>query len=352
MVLYPKFLIPGGIIYIMKQKRSTIKQVAEKAGVSPATISRYLNNSRSFPDDVTRRIKEAIESLHYAPNANARSLKQNKTRIIGMIIPDMVVYIYICKIIEHILYDHHYSLMIATSDYDSQKEGQLLQKFFQQGVDGILLASCGQNNEHISFIKDQGIPIVLFDRFLQNLPDMNYVLEKGVECIQKITEYAISQGHRKIAYMQGPSNELVSTERFDEFRRILQKHGIHENPRFYYKHVMTQEQIREASNDIIDHISEVSIVITTNAKQIKYFVMTANERGIKIPDDISITGFGLDEYRTLFPYPITCIIQNHVEIGRQCAKMMLELINDEEPQERIVMIDSDFFIGDSIRRLC
>ena len=337
---------------MMKQKRSTIKQVAEKAGVSPATISRYLNNSRSFPDDVKERISNAIKDLHYAPNASARSLKQNKTQIIGMIIPDMVVYTHICKIIEHILYDHHYSLMIATSDYDSQKEYQLLQKLFQQGVDGILLASCGQNNEYISFIRDQGVPILLFDRYLSTLPDMNYVLEKGVECVRKFTEYAISQGHRKMAYLQGPSNELVSTERFDEFRRILGAHGIPENPRFYYKQVMTQEEIKKASNDILDHLDEVTIVITTNAKQIKHFVMTANERGIRIPDDISITGFGLDEYRTLFPYPMTCIIQNHREIGKQCAKMMLELIDDEAPQPKKILIDSDFFIGSSVKRLC
>ena len=115
---------------------------------------------------------------------------------------------------------------------------------------------------------------------------------------------------------------------------------------------MTQEEIKKASNDILDHLDEVTIVITTNAKQIKHFVMTANERGIRIPDDISITGFGLDEYRTLFPYPMTCIIQNHREIGKQCAKMMLELIDDEAPQPKKILIDSDFFIGSSVKRLC
>ena len=332
----------------MNQKRSTIKQVAEKAGVSTATVSRYLNNSRNFSDDIKGKINDAIKSLHYAPNANARSLKKNKTNVIGMIIPDLVVYSHICKVIEKILCDNDYSLIIATSNFDSKMENTLLQRLFQQHVDGILLASCGGNDEYIKFIEEQYIPIVLFDRILPELSDMNYVLEKGIECIRKITEYAIGQGHRKFAYLMGPQKETVSSERFDEFIRILEANSIERNYRFYYPDVLSQEQIKEASNDILDHIDEVSIVVTTNAKQIKYFIMTAHERGMEIPNDISITGFGLDEYKTLFSCSISCIIQNHVEIGRQCATMMLDLINNPSRQSKKILIDCEFFIGNSV----
>ena len=341
-----------GLVYYqkgMKQKRCTIKQVAEEAGVSTATVSRYLNNSRQFPEDVKDRIRNAIDALHYAPNANARSLKKNETRVIGMIIPDMIVYNYICKTIEQILCDNDYSLIIATSNFEPRREAILLQRLFQQHVDGILLASCGQNDDYIRFIENQGVPIVLFDRILPTLPDMNYVLEKGVECIRKVTEYAISQGHRSFAYLQGPADAPVSQERFEEFLRILQNHGISPNHRFYYPDMLSQEDIRDASNDIIDHLDEVTIVITTNAKQIKHFIMTAHERGFEIPDDISITGFGLDEYKTLFSRPITCIIQNHAEIGEQCANMMLGLVNNNILSHNKILVDSEFFIGKSVR---
>ena len=335
----------------MNQKRSTIKQVAHEAGVSTATVSRYLNKSRNFPEDVKERIKNAINTLHYTPNANARSLKKNETRVIGMIIPDLIVYNFICKTIEQILCDNDYSLIIATSNFDPKRENILLHRLFQQHVDGILLASCGQNDEYIKFIEYQEVPIVLFDRVIPSLPDMNYILEKGVECIRKLTEYAISQGHRKFAYLLGPEGAPVSQERFDEFLRILDKHGIEPDYRFYYPNSLSQEEIREASNDILDHIDEITVVITTNAKQIKHFIMTAHERGFEIPDDISITGFGLDEYKTLFSCPISCIIQNHVEIGAQCAKRMLDLINHKTIHSKRILIDSEFFIGKSVKRI-
>ena len=131
------FMFIIGLVYYqkgMKQKRCTIKQVAEEAGVSTATVSRYLNNSRQFPEDVKDRIRNAIDALHYAPNANARSLKKNETRVIGMIIPDMIVYNYICKTIEQILCDNDYSLIIATSNFEPRREAILLQRLFQQQV--------------------------------------------------------------------------------------------------------------------------------------------------------------------------------------------------------------------------
>lgn len=336
----------------MKGNSVTIKDVASKAGVSTATVSRYLNNSRTFPENITSSIQNAIESLNYVPNENARSLKHNKTNVIGIIIPDMVVYSYIMREIERVLYNYGYSVIMANSGFDSKKESILLQNLIRQRVDGILLASCGHNSEQIKTIEGQGIPVVLFDRYLVDMPNMPYILEKGRECVRKIVEYAISQGHRKIAYIKGPE-EYVSNERFEEFLKVLDEHNIEHCPRFYYSDVTQQDKIREVSNDILNHIDEVSLVITTNGKQIKNFIMTAHERGMEIPKSISITGFGLEEYKTLFLSPITCIIQNHKTIGKACSEKIIELINNRKliGKRSIIEIDSEFFIGESVKNI-
>lgn len=337
----------------MQKDRPTIKQVASMAGVSTATVSRYLNKSREFTKEVQSKIQKAIDSLDYVPNENARSLKQQRTKVIGIIVPDMVVYSYILREIEQLLYEHGYSTIMANSAFDSQREEDLLLNLFRQRVDGIILASCGGNSNFIQSIQKQGIPIVLFDRYLSDLPNMPYVLEKGKECTRKIVEYALKQGHKNIAYIQGPSSEHVSAERFNEFLTILDENSISKTPRFYYPDVVHSEKMKEVCNDILDNINKISLVITTNGKQIKQFIMAAHARGFEIPKDISITGFGLEEYKTLFSSPITCIIQNHKAIGYECTKKLLDLISHKEKigEKCIIEIESEFFIGKSIRDL-
>lgn len=337
----------------MSGTKTTIRDVARKAGVSTATVSRYLNNSRSFSQNIKDNIQNAIDFLNYVPNENARSLKHNKTNVVGIIVPDMVVYSYIMKEIEQRLYDYGYSVIMANSGFDPARESVLLQNLLRQRVDGVLLASCGRNAAQIRSMEEQGIPVVLFDRYLEDMPDMPYVLEKGKECERRIVEYALSQGHTRIAYIQGPSAERVSNERFLEFLKILDEHGIAQCPRFYYPDVTQTERIKLVSNDILNHLNEVSLVITTNGKQIKNFIMAAHERKMEIPRDISITGFGLEEYKTLFLSPITCIIQNHKGIGKACSEKILELIENPNQigKRDIIEIESEFFIGESVKKI-
>lgn len=337
----------------MQNERATIKKVASEAGVSTATVSRYLNKTREFPQEINDKIQKAIDALDYVPNENARSLKQKRTKIIGIIVPDMIVYSYILREIERNLYDFGYSTIMATSSFDSKREETLLLNLLKQRVDAIILASCGGNSEFIKSIQNQGIPVVLFDRYLEDLPNMPYILEKGRDCERKIVEFALKQGHKKIAYLQGPAHEHVSLERFQEFLKILDENEIERNPRFYYPDVINSDQIKEVSNDILNHIDEISLVITTNGKQIKQFIMAAHARGLEIPRDISITGFGLEEYKTLFLSPITCIIQNHKAIGRECSNKVLELISNKDRigEKCIIEVESEFFIGESVKRL-
>ena len=335
-----------------KGKAVTIKDVAKWADVSVATVSRYLNNTRKFPSETIRKIDAAISELGYVPNANARSLKQNKTGILGIIVPDMIIYGYMCRTIENNLFDKDYNVIICNTGYAPEKEHTFLQKLQQQRVDGIFIASCGKNNNLIRKIAVSGTPIVMFDRYIPELPELNYVLERGKECTRKLTEFAVSCGHKAFAYMKGPL-EFISNERFNEFLRILNEHNIAPNPRYYYDSVITSNEIVKVSNDIIDNINDISIVLTTNAKQIKYFIMTAHQRGLSIPEDISITGFGLSEYKHLWTMPTTCIIQNHRDIGIQCVNKMIQLIDNPKLNlsGEITYVENEFNIGSSVMDL-
>lgn len=341
----------------MTNRKITITEVAEWANVSITTVSHYLNGTKKVSAESSRRIQAAINELNYIPNINARSLKQKRTRVIGIVIPDMVIYSAICQYIESFLYEHDYSVIICNTGFNQAKENIQLHALLEQRVDGILLASSGQNSRFIQSIQDSGTPIVLFDRYQPDLPHFTYVLENSVVCIEKLTNHVISMGHKNIAYMKGPDNSTVSEERFEIFKSILARNALREHPEFYYSNCMTKQDCMKAYDHLFAHRGEVTALITTNANQIKYFIMAAHEHGIRVPDEMSFTGFGVEDYKTLFEPPVTCIIQNHYEIAKNCAKCILELMEyrqNETPMaemSKTILLESEFFIGKSVTRV-
>ncbi|MEG0752779.1 MAG: LacI family DNA-binding transcriptional regulator, partial [Angelakisella sp.] len=177
----------------------TIKEVAKLADISITTVSHYLNGTKSVSAATRSRIKAAITQLDYLPNANAQSLKQQKTHMVGVIIPDMIIYGFICQHIEMFLYEQGYSVIVCNTCFDQTRENMQIKALVQKRVDGIIIASSGGNNDLIRSIHESGIPIILFDRFFEQLPDLNYVLERSDECLTKIVENALRLGHRRMA---------------------------------------------------------------------------------------------------------------------------------------------------------
>lgn len=337
----------------MENQKVTITEVAKWANISITTVSHYLNNTKKVSANTTRRIQAAIDELNYIPNANARSLKQKRTHIVGVVIPDMVIYSSICQYIEAFLYDHDYNVIICNSGFNQAKEHIQLHALLEQRVDGIILASSGQNSRFIQTIKDSGTPIVLFDRYQPDLPNFTYVLEDSVACIERLTGHVIARGHKTIAYMKGPDNSTVSEERFELFQEILDRNKLKKQPEFYYSNCMTKEDCMSAYDHLLAHRHEATALITTNANQLKYFIMAAHAKDIRIPEEMSFTGFGIEDYKTLFEPPITCIIQNHYDIAKNCADCILELMEKaQQPpaneSTKRILLESEFFIGNSV----
>lgn len=333
-----------------KFKQVTISDVAKWAGVSTATISHHLNGTKRVSPAVASKIDSAIRELRYVPNANARSLKQEQTHMIGLVIPDMIIYSSICYYIESFLHEKGYNVIICNTNFDHVRENEYLNSLLERRVDGLLVATSGQNANFLNSAQESGTPVVLFDRYQPGL-DTNYVLEKHRECITNLTEYLLSCNHRKIAYVKGPNTSYVSEERFQIFCEILKARGISLLPEFYYNDCKTEEDCEVAFRDIFDHLDCVTAVMLTNANQIKYLIKCARKNGIQLPKQLSFLGFGLDEYKTLFSYPITCIVQSHYDIAKNVANRILELIGSQNPEvlaPKTILVDSEFFIGKSV----
>jgi len=149
--------------------KSTIKDVALEANVSTATVSRVLNESGFVSDEIKQRVYLAIKKLNYQPNAIARSLKQDKTNTIGVVIPDItnMYYMTIAKGIEDTVQEKGYNLIFCSSNENPKKEKNLLQLLVEQRVDAIVLATAGSNEEKVKEICQSGMPVVLVDRIFE-----------------------------------------------------------------------------------------------------------------------------------------------------------------------------------------
>ena len=223
----------------------------------------------------------------------------------------------------------------------------------ERRVDGLIVATSGRNSRLISSIRASGIPVVLIERILPYL-QVDYVAEKHRECMTRLTEHLLENNHRNIAFLKGAETSQVSEYRFQVYCDILKDHNVPLLPEFYFDNCYSEEICQQAFRKIFDHLDRITAVMLTNANQIKYLVKAAHQQGIRLPEDLSFLGFGLEDYKTLFASPVTCIIQNYKALARNVADRILELIQpreDTDPEPRTILVDSEFFQGQSVRHL-
>lgn len=209
--------------------RFTIKDVAEHAGVSTATVSRVLNGSPNVTENLVRRVHSTIAELGYRPNSAARTLKTKKTNTIGILIPDISnsYFMQIAKGIEDVIAPYGFSLIFASSDEDSAKEAKLLEVLSEYRVDCLVLATAGGNDEQIKRTKNLGTPIVLVDRLPASLlKDIDYVVGDNYDAAYRLTVHLMQQGAKSFGLIHGPMAASTAFQRALGCREALKDSGV------------------------------------------------------------------------------------------------------------------------------
>jgi LacI family transcriptional regulator len=214
----------------MEQKVNNIKELAGKLGLSVTTVSRVLNGkSEKFriSKETSRKVLDAARKYHYSPNRIARGLKLEKTETIGLIIPDIANPYFgsIAKTIEVEARNNGYSIILCDSLDDEITEAELLQLLADRRVDGIIIAPTGRNSEHVKEIQEQGIPVMVIDRYFPDT-SLPFVTTNNYLGALLATEHFIKMGHRIIACIQGINGISANSERVKGYHDALQKHKI------------------------------------------------------------------------------------------------------------------------------
>lgn len=335
---------------------ATIKQVATLAKVSTATVSRVLNGNYPVSEDAYNKVMEAIEELGYRPNLVAKSLKMNKTYMIGFVAPDISnpYFMEIARGIEQVISQFGYTITFCSTDEEPEKEIRLLKALNEKRVDFVVLASSLKDEKPLQELMKQGLNIIMVDTILPNL-EVDFIVEDNEHLSYQIVDYAIRQGHQKIGIVNGIMDISTARDRYNGFLKALKDNHIDFEERFsvdggYYRDIAYQNVKKMLQRNLNDL---PTLLYATNNQMTEGAMIALKEFDIKIPGDMSIISFGEITLPQLVEPKLTVIQQNSRAIGEKAGEIIIKRMENQDIIEatKIFVIESEFVVRNSVKQL-
>jgi LacI family transcriptional regulator len=314
--------------------RAGIRQVADRAGVAPSSVSRVLSGHPDVSPVMRNRVLDAVSALGYEPDMLAQSLRRGATMSIGFIVSDISnpLFAEIALAAETQLQQRGYSLLISNAIRDPNKEADLLRTLSRRRVDGILLSTSDENHPGIhAAVETMRLPIVLIDRELAGV--QSAVLSDHARGIGEAVTHLISLGHRRIALINGGASVRPSRERQQALRRACRgstatatvRHGTF-SPQHGYKSTLDLFGGKEPPTAIIAGSNQILVGVLHAARELNLYI--PRDVSLVTCDDLTLAGF-------LTP-PLATISRDTATIGRAAAGLLLDLIDDQPPRVELL----------------
>lgn len=331
---------------------ATIKDIAKKTGLGLATISSYLNGG-NVREQNRIKIEEAIEELHYEVNEVARGLKTNRTKIIGIIIPELnnIFCAEIITEVEDVLRNHGYATMVCDCRTDEEREKEAVEFLKKRRVDGVIVMPSGSRGRHFQKLIKAGIPVVMLDRKLADV-DCDCVLVDNQAGAKEAVQLLIEAGHQKIGMITGPEDVFTAKERMQGYLEALKDAGLDLKETLVSYNDYTIKGGIAGLRKLVEENPDMTAVFVSNYELTMGVVIEANELGLKIPEKLSVVGFDNVEFARACVPKLSIVSQPTKEIAKEVSKLMLERLETEtEAKEGItVTLQTGFVEGKSIRR--
>lgn len=317
-----------------------ITDVAKRAGVSKSTVSQFLNGRFEYMSKETKkRVKAAVDDLNYIPNPIARSLKTDKTQMIGVIVRDITGYdtSRFIRGIHDYCKTSEYNALIYNTDFDSDIEAKSLHALSQLRVEGMLIASSGKNTSLITDFIDSGMPIVQF-QIEHDGNEKNIVVCDYRQAAFEATEYLINQGHKKICFITQDFKNIKSRrERYLGYVEAHEKHNLpvyEELIQYWDREKGFEQPIRK----ILDADISPTVLFTQQLAIATELLTILDKENISIPDDVSLLAFEEVPNTEFFKVPISVVKQESHKLGYEAAKLLLSNIKTKNKDANRITI--------------
>ena len=329
-------------------KRSTINDVAMKAGVSKATVSHVLNNTRFVEEPTKNRVLQAIEEIGYRPSNVARSLTTNQTNTIGVVISDASNYFFgeILRGLEDILRQSGYGLVVCNTDETLQRESEYLDYLLRQRVDGIIAAATSQRWDVLLRMDMQHTPVVFMDRTFEG-QEGPFVGINNNAAARVAVQHLINAGHRNIGILAGLQRLSTMRERLGGYRLALQEADLPEVNAWVVELALDIDAAREAALSILSPPSRPTALFISNNFLSLGTLLAMRELGLRCPRDISLVGFDDHPWAQVSDPPLSVIRQPVRELGHTAAQILLALIQGVPVTESQFILECDLILRES-----
>lgn len=308
---------------------STIKDVARKTGLSIATISKFLNGG-NVREENRLRIEQAVEVLGYKVNGMARGLKTSRTMTVGVLIPSLenLFCTSIVSGVENLLQSHGYGTIICDYRQDPEQERRKLAFLSERQVDGILMMPLTGCPDLLNRITAAGMPVVLIDR---PVPEArcDTVLVDNLNASYGAVEKLFVEGHRRIGILAGPQDIHTARERLGGYLRVHEDYGLEVDPDLIRRGEYVTEGGYRETLALLDLPHPPTAVFVTNYEMMLGSVMALNERGIRMPEDLSFIGFDNQELIRVLQPPPSIVVQPIAEIAERTAQLLLRRMSGD-----------------------
>lgn len=331
----------------------TLSDVAKRAGVSASTVSRVVTNNGYVSKDIAKRVMDAVAELDYRPNVVARSFRSKTTMTIGVVVSDVTNSYFMDALrgIEEVLSAEGYLLLIASSNNVVSKELQYCLEFDRRRVDGTILASAGASMAELAKVFRDQARVVLIDRLVEGAP-FDCVLDDNEGGVNQLIEYLLYMGHRDFGVVSGPPTITAGLERVAAFESRVHRAGF--SVPNHWKWIVPQfidEYGYLVGQILADMAERPSALFCTNNALAQGLLMAFADRGIKVPEDISVVSYGTLGNGRLFRTTITSIEQPARQTGRVAAELLLARIRNNDTPYEVVRMPATLSLGNSVRNV-
>lgn len=322
-------------------EKVTMADVAREAGVSKSTVSQYLNKRYEYMGEKTKqKIEQAIETLGYQPNFLARSLKQKRTSLIGIIVANITHYFSteVSRAIEDFFHQYDLQTIVCNADDDPEKEKKYIEMLRAKQVDGLIIFPTGKNNELYESMVKQGYPVVFVDRKVENL-DVFSVITDNTESTYKAIQHFIENGHRNIAFAVQPLTVSTRIERLEGYKKALTEAGLEVNPDY-----IIQASIPEMKKKLEQLFSLEIKPTALFAANDRVFIALGEflkEKGMKFGKDLDVVVFDNIPFSQMLETTLSFIIQPAAKMGTKAAELLYEQIRKESHEPEVFVFPSE-----------
>jgi len=330
----------------------TIREVAEHAGVSVATVSYVVNGSRPVAPETAARVQQAIKELHYRPNSIARSLRRKATQVVGLMVSDFTnpFFSTLAQGAEDCARARGYTVLICSSCEDENLEGLYLEVLLERRIDGLALAPTSTSRDRFTALMSEGLPVVFVDRTVQGIRG-DSVVSANEEGAYQATSYLIRMGHTRTGMVLGIPHISTTRERLAGYQRALSDAGLETDSTLLAYGYSTVAGAEEACRRLLSQANPPTALFAANNLMTIGVMRCIRRLGLRCPEDISVVGFDDFAWTAAFDPPLTTVAQRPYELGFKAIELLLERIEQDRPREttsKTVCVDVELRVRGSV----